>query len=58
MGSAPGGRKPGGTSRPRFRFPLVDKTSRLYEQYEAPETFLVKILLNGMRSTVQKIGPY
>ncbi|MDR0450833.1 MAG: rod-binding protein [Treponema sp.] len=36
--------------------PLIDKTSRLYEQCEALETFLVKILLNGMRSTVQKSG--
>jgi flagellar protein FlgJ len=36
--------------------PLVDKTSRLYEQCEALETFLVKTLLTGMRNTVQKSG--
>jgi flagellar protein FlgJ len=36
--------------------PVVDKTSRLYEQCEALETFMVKILINGMRSTVQKAG--
>jgi flagellar protein FlgJ len=34
----------------------VDKTSKLYEQCEALETFLVKNLLTGMRSTVQKTG--
>jgi flagellar protein FlgJ len=34
--------------------PEVDKTSKLYEQCEALETFLVKILLSGLRNTVQK----
>jgi flagellar protein FlgJ len=34
----------------------VDKTSKLYEQCEALETFLVKILLSGLRNTVQKTG--
>ena len=36
--------------------PVVDKTSKLYEQCEALETFMVKILINGMRNTVQKSG--
>jgi flagellar protein FlgJ len=34
--------------------PVVDKSGKLYEQCEALETFLVKILLTGMRNTVQK----
>jgi flagellar protein FlgJ len=34
--------------------PAVDKTDKLYEQCEALETFLVKILLSGLRNTVQK----
>ncbi|MDR0623828.1 MAG: rod-binding protein [Treponema sp.] len=36
--------------------PTVDKTDKLYEQCEALETFMVKILINGMRNTVQKSG--
>jgi flagellar protein FlgJ len=36
--------------------PVVDKTGKLYEQCEALETFMVKILVNGMRNTVQKSG--
>jgi flagellar protein FlgJ len=36
--------------------PLIDKTSKLYEQCEALETFLVKTLITGMRNTVQKTG--
>jgi flagellar protein FlgJ len=36
--------------------PAVDKTDKLYEQCEALETFLVKILLSGLRDTVQKTG--
>ncbi|MDR3248767.1 MAG: rod-binding protein [Treponema sp.] len=36
--------------------PYVDKASKLYEQCEALETFLVKNLLTGMRNTVQKTG--
>ncbi|MDR1972044.1 MAG: rod-binding protein [Treponema sp.] len=36
--------------------PLVDKTSKLYEQCQELETFLVKNLLTGMRSTIQKTG--
>jgi flagellar protein FlgJ len=39
---------------PADRKPRVDKTSRLYEQCEALETFLVKTLLTSMRNTVQK----
>ena len=38
------------------RKPVVDKTDKLYEQCEALETFLIKNLLNSMRSTVQKTG--
>ncbi|GHU59899.1 hypothetical protein FACS189444_6080 [Spirochaetia bacterium] len=34
--------------------PLIDKTDKLYEQCEALETFLVKTLISGMRSTIQK----
>jgi flagellar protein FlgJ len=36
--------------------PAVDKTSKLYEQCQELETFLVKNLLTGMRNTVQKTG--
>jgi flagellar protein FlgJ len=36
--------------------PVVDKTSKLYEQCQELETFLVKDLLTGMRRTVQKSG--
>jgi flagellar protein FlgJ len=36
------------------RKPVIDKTSKLYEQCEALETFLVKTLISGMRNTVQK----
>jgi flagellar protein FlgJ len=36
--------------------PHIDKTDKLYEQCEALETFLVKNLINGMRSTVPKSG--
>ncbi|MDR2375893.1 MAG: rod-binding protein [Treponema sp.] len=36
--------------------PYVDKTSKLYEQCQELETFLVKNLLTGMRNTVQKSG--
>jgi flagellar protein FlgJ len=32
----------------------IDKADKLYEQCEALETFLLKILLNGMRKTVPK----
>lgn len=32
----------------------VDKSSKLYEQCEALEEFLLKNLINGMRKTVQK----
>ncbi|MDR2149396.1 MAG: rod-binding protein [Spirochaetaceae bacterium] len=36
--------------------PVIDKTDKLYEQCEALETFLIKNLLNSMRSTIQKSG--
>ncbi|MDR2808261.1 MAG: rod-binding protein [Spirochaetaceae bacterium] len=36
--------------------PVIDKTDKLYEQCEALETFLIKNLLNSMRSTIQKTG--
>jgi flagellar protein FlgJ len=36
--------------------PHIDKTDKLYEQCEALETFLIKNLISGMRSTVQKSG--
>ncbi|MDR0706538.1 MAG: rod-binding protein [Treponema sp.] len=36
--------------------PVVDKTSVLYEQCEALESFLIKNLLNSMRNTIQKSG--
>jgi flagellar protein FlgJ len=34
--------------------PVIDKTSKLFEQCRELETFLVKNLLTGMRNTVQK----
>ncbi|MDR0645333.1 MAG: rod-binding protein [Treponema sp.] len=34
----------------------IDKTSKLYEQCQALESFLIKNLLNSMRATVQKSG--
>ncbi|MDR0723416.1 MAG: rod-binding protein [Treponema sp.] len=43
-------------ARGSSRKPVVDKTDKLYEQCEALETFLIKNLLNSMRSTVQKTG--
>ncbi len=33
---------------------VIDKTSKLYEQCEALEVFLLKNMINGMRKTVQK----
>jgi flagellar protein FlgJ len=36
--------------------PVIDKTDKLYEQCLELETFLMKTLLTGMRSTVQKTG--
>jgi flagellar protein FlgJ len=36
--------------------PVIDKTSALYEQCEALESFLIKNLLNSMRNTVQISG--
>ncbi|MDR1072785.1 MAG: rod-binding protein [Treponema sp.] len=36
--------------------PVIDKTSVLYEQCEALESFLIKNLLNSMRNTIQKSG--
>ncbi|MDR2516107.1 MAG: rod-binding protein [Spirochaetaceae bacterium] len=36
------------------RRPVIDKNSKLYEQCFELETFLLKILVKGMRSTVQK----
>lgn len=36
--------------------PVIDKTDKLYEQCQALETFLIKNLLNSMRSTIQKTG--
>ncbi|MDR0374475.1 MAG: rod-binding protein [Treponema sp.] len=36
--------------------PVIDKTSVLYEQCEALESFLLKNLLNSMRKTIQKSG--
>jgi flagellar protein FlgJ len=36
--------------------PAIDKTSKLYEQCQELEMFLVKNLLTGMRNTVQKTG--
>lgn len=34
--------------------PSIEKNSKLYEQCEALETFLLKTLINGMRKTVGK----
>jgi flagellar protein FlgJ len=38
------------------RSPTIDKDSELYQQCLELETFLVKILVSGMRNTVQKSG--
>jgi flagellar protein FlgJ len=38
------------------RKPTIDKTSKLYEQCQELETFLIKNLLTSMRNTVQKTG--
>jgi flagellar protein FlgJ len=38
------------------RKPVIDKTSKLFEQCRELETFLVKNLITGMRNTVQKGG--
>jgi Rod binding domain-containing protein len=34
--------------------PIVDKKSKLYEQCEALEVFLLKNMINGMRKTITK----
>lgn len=34
--------------------PKIDRSSKLYEQCQALETFIVKDLLQGLRNTVQK----
>ncbi|MDR2631221.1 MAG: rod-binding protein [Spirochaetaceae bacterium] len=44
----------GGVSSSADKKTVVDKKSKLYEQCEALETFLVKTLLTGMRNTVPK----
>jgi flagellar protein FlgJ len=44
----------GRAAEPRKAY--IDKTSKLYEQCQELETFLVKNLLTGMRNTVQKSG--
>jgi flagellar protein FlgJ len=36
--------------------PVIDKTSEIWEQCEALESYIMKILLSGMRKTVQKSG--
>ena len=36
------------------KMPVVDKSSKLYEQCEALETFFLKNLISGMRKTVEK----
>ncbi|MDR1908898.1 MAG: rod-binding protein [Spirochaetaceae bacterium] len=38
------------------RRPEIDKTSKLYEQCQELETFLLKTLITGMRNTIQKSG--
>jgi flagellar protein FlgJ len=38
------------------RKPVIDKDSKLYEQCQELQTFLVKNLLTGMRRTIQKSG--
>ncbi|MDR0388953.1 MAG: rod-binding protein [Spirochaetaceae bacterium] len=51
-------RRQGGETRPVSSDgkALVDKTSKLYETCLELEGFLVKTLISGMRSTVQKSG--
>jgi hypothetical protein len=36
------------------KLPVIDRSSKLYEQCAELETFLVKNLLKGMRATIQK----
>jgi flagellar protein FlgJ len=43
-----------GTENPAPGKPKIDRSSKLYEQCQALETFIVKDLLQGLRNTVQK----
>jgi flagellar protein FlgJ len=43
-----------GTKAPAPERPKIDRSSKLYEQCQALETFIVKDLLQGLRNTVQK----
>ncbi|MDR1900860.1 MAG: rod-binding protein [Treponema sp.] len=42
------------TASAHTKKPVIDKSSKLYEQCEELETFLLKNVINGMRKTVQK----
>jgi flagellar protein FlgJ len=44
------------THDPTPHSPTIDKNDELYQQCLELETFLVKILVSGMRNTVQKSG--
>lgn len=43
-------------SRPASRFAVIDRDSKLFEQCVELEIFLVKNLVNSMRSTIQRSG--
>jgi len=47
-------RKDSAAASPASEKNAIDKTSKLYEQCEALETFLIKNLIQSMRDTVQK----
>ncbi|MDR2632094.1 MAG: rod-binding protein [Treponema sp.] len=53
---APGPASENTAGKEGVRKPKIDKTDALYEQCQALETFLIKNLLNSMRTTVQKTG--
>ena len=38
------------------KFAKIDKTDKLYEQCVELEIFMIKILVNGMRNSIQKSG--
>ncbi|MDR2521515.1 MAG: rod-binding protein [Spirochaetaceae bacterium] len=49
-----GGTGGGGQGAASAGKPVIDKSSKLYEQCAALEGFLLKTLINGMRKTVEK----
>ena len=56
LASMPLASSPAESSSASSRFAVIDRDSTLYEQCVELEIFLVKNLLNSMRSTIQKSG--